>query len=165
MGTHHNLRGLSPKDKSRVIIKRAKSREYLYELCLKLFTICDERGLRLIVENPYATQHFLHGNFPYVARIIDRNRTKRGDFFNKPTQYWFVHCDPTEGFSEQIQETHRTISRSKSGIKAGICSEERSMISPDYARNFICDFILGKTQPDICPTLFDGCEKPEDYLF
>ena len=26
------------------------------------------------------------------------------------------------------------------------CSEERSMISPDYARNFICDFILGKEQ-------------------
>jgi hypothetical protein len=28
--------------------------------------------------------------------------------------------------------------------KTGICDEERSMISPDYARNFICDFILGK---------------------
>lgn len=32
------------------------------------------------------------------------------------------------------------------GGKAGICSEERSMISPDYARNFICDFIIGKKQ-------------------
>lgn len=30
--------------------------------------------------------------------------------------------------------------------QAGICSEDRSMISPDYARNFICDFILGKEQ-------------------
>ena len=30
--------------------------------------------------------------------------------------------------------------------KAGICDEERSMISPDYARNFICDFIIGKEQ-------------------
>lgn len=30
------------------------------------------------------------------------------------------------------------------GKQAGICSEERSMISPDYARNFICDFILVK---------------------
>lgn len=27
-----------------------------------------------------------------------------------------------------------------------ICSEERSLISSDYARNWICDFILGKTQ-------------------
>ena len=30
--------------------------------------------------------------------------------------------------------------------KLGLCSEERSMISPDYARNFICDFIIGKEQ-------------------
>ena len=34
----------------------------------------------------------------------------------------------------------------QSGIKAGICSEERSLISFDYARNWICDFIIGKTQ-------------------
>lgn len=34
----------------------------------------------------------------------------------------------------------------QSGIKAGICSEERSLISSDYARNWICDFIIGKTQ-------------------
>ena len=34
----------------------------------------------------------------------------------------------------------------KENPKAGLCSEERSMISPDYARNFICDFILGKEQ-------------------
>ena len=34
----------------------------------------------------------------------------------------------------------------KPGKKKGLCSEERSMISPDYARNFICDFILGKEQ-------------------
>ena len=34
----------------------------------------------------------------------------------------------------------------KKAPKAGMCSEERSMISPDYARNFICDFIIGKEQ-------------------
>lgn len=34
----------------------------------------------------------------------------------------------------------------KGSGKAGVCSSERSMISPDYARNFICDFILGKVQ-------------------
>ena len=39
--------------------------------------------------------------------------------------------------------------------KAGLCSEERSMISPDYARNFICDFIIGKEQEHTERTLFD----------
>lgn len=32
---------------------------------------------------------------------------------------------------------------------------ERSMISPDYARNFICDFILGKEQRHSQKSLFD----------
>ena len=42
----------------------------------------------------------------------------------------------------------------KKGKEAGICSEERSMISSDYARNFICDFILGKQTEFTQKTLF-----------
>jgi hypothetical protein len=41
------------------------------------------------------------------------------------------------------------------GKEAGICSEERSLISPDYARNFICDFILGKQQKCIAQQQFE----------
>ena len=40
----------------------------------------------------------------------------------------------------------KTVMGSKGASKAGLCSEDRSMISPDYARNFICDFVLGKVQ-------------------
>lgn len=42
-----------------------------------------------------------------------------------------------------------------SGGKGGLCSTERSMISQDYARNFICDFIIGKTQVFTQTNLFD----------
>ena len=44
---------------------------------------------------------------------------------------------------------------SKGSSVAGVCSEERSMISPDYARNFICDFIIGKEQEHTERILFD----------
>lgn len=37
----------------------------------------------------------------------------------------------------------------------GVCDQERSMISPDYARNFICDFILGKEQVGTQMSLFE----------
>ena len=37
-----------------------------------------------------------------------------------------------------------------------LTTEKKIVISTDYARNFICDFILGKPQPEICPTLFDA---------
>ena len=146
MGNHHNLRNMNAIEKADVIIERSRNREYLYELCLKLFATCEARGLRLIVENPYAVQHFLVNNFPYKAAIIDRNRALRGDYFNKPTQFFFVNCEPTHGQTFIDPKEHKNIRTSKSGIKAGICSEDRSMISPDYARNFICDFILGKPQ-------------------
>lgn len=72
--------------------------------------------------------------------------TRRGDFYKKPTAYWFFNCEPTEGFTFQKQTHIKTIRKTKSASRAGLCSEERSMISPDYARNFICDFILGKEQ-------------------
>ena len=70
----------------------------------------------------------------------------RGDYYIKPTAYWFWNCEPTNGFTYQNDKEQKTIDKQKSGIKAGICSEERSLISPDYARNFICDFIIGKHQ-------------------
>ena len=154
-GKHQNLSAKSAKEKADIIIERSRNREYLYELCLKMFAECDTRGLRLIVENPYAMQHFLVNNFPYKAAIIDNNRTLRGDYFNKPTQFFFVNCIPTHGLTIQTAREHKRIKNSKSGIKAGICSEDRSMISPDYARNFICDFVIGKEQPESQLSLFD----------
>lgn len=42
---------------------------------------------------------------------------------------------------KRLVKNHNELKKSPS---AGLCSEERSMISPDYARNFIADFILGK---------------------
>ena len=54
-----------------------------------------------------------------------------------------------------MDKQKKTIMSSRGSTKAGLCSEERSMISPDYARNFICDFILGKKQDITEQTLFD----------
>ena len=107
-----------------------------------------QKGLRMIVENPYSEQTFLKSNFILPPTFVDNNRTLRGDIFHKPTAYWFINCKPTEGLMTQQRSVKmiRTIQKAKSSPKAGLCSEERSMISPDYARNFICDFILGKEQ-------------------
>ena len=93
----------------------------------------------------------------YAFSLIDNNRMLRGDYRVKPTAYWFVNCEPTHGRSIQFdklkeKKTHMT---SKGSSVAGVCSEERSMISPDYARNFICDFIIGKEQEHTERTLFD----------
>lgn len=153
-GKHMNLSRLSRRAKIETILKRSRDRQFMYELALKLFYVCEVKNIRLIVENPYAPQHFLVGNFPWKATLIDHNRTLRGDVYKKPTQYWFVNCEPTHGCTMQAPVIHKRISSGKPGIKGGICSEDRSMISPDYARNFICDFIIGKTQTNTQLTLF-----------
>ena len=153
-GKHMNLSRLSKQKKAETILERSRERQRMYELALMLFSVCDMRGLRLIVENPYAPAHYLINNFPYKAEVIDWDRTLRGDFYKKPTQYWFVNTKHTEGYTMQSPKTHKRIASGRPGIRGGICSEDRSMISPDYARNFICDCILGMTQPHIDLQLF-----------
>ena len=111
-----------------------------------MLCVAQERGLRLIMENPWSQQTYLKSNFVLPPSLVDNNRRLRGDYFAKPTAYWFINCEPTHGFTEQKDKAKKNIMGSKSAPKAGICSEERSMISPDYARNFICDFVIGKEQ-------------------
>ena len=155
-GTNINWQYDTTKQKADKILARSRERQHFYEMALKMFTVCDIRGYRLIVENPFATVHYLHNNFPYKPVVLDKNRQLRGDYFRKPTQYWFVNCEPTDGRSFQKPTMTRTVN-GLSGHDGSLCDEDRSLISPDYARNFICDFILGKRQEITLPeqlTLF-----------
>lgn len=147
-------------------------RFYFYDVALKLTAVCQIRGFRMIMENPWHPTNFTNHFWFMRTSVIDKDRTRRGDYFRKPTAYWYVGCVPTYG--ETYQPTPRKqvrkvtagsgASKTKEKLKrimdkeeldriyidhaskTGICDEERSMISPDYARNFICDFIIGKEQ-------------------
>lgn len=138
-------------------IEFAKEREYYFELLMMLVSLCAHRQLRLIVENPWndSGETYLQRNF-IKPTIIDKNRTLRGDVFVKPTAYWFVNCESTIGYSYQKDKEVQIVYKAKDKVatKTGECSEARSMIHPDYARNFICDFILGKKQQHTLQTLF-----------
>lgn len=127
------------------ILERSRQRQYYYELALKMFTVCDIRGIRLIVENPATGVHFLRSNFPYKPEYIDKNRQMRGDYFVKRTQYWFVNCEPCYGFTHQ-KPTKTFNVNVLSGHTGNMCDEDRSLIAPEYAHNFICDNILGVSQ-------------------
>lgn len=149
-----NNRGLSTMEKARVVLERSHNREYFWGLAVKMIAVAMDRGLRLIMENPWSEQTFLKANFILAPSLVDNNRTLRGDYFIKPTAYWFINSEPTHGFTEQRQRKHKVVFEAKQSGKSGLCSEERSMISPDYARNFICDFVLGKAQVNSQLSLF-----------
>lgn len=166
--------------KWQVLRRFSQERFYFYDLALKMTAVCQIRGLRMIMENPWHPTNFTNHFFFMRVTLIDKDRTRRGDFFRKPTAYWFVNCKNTFGMSYQQTPVSKikTITagsgaskaaRKKKTMtgevyqdkcirhksKAGMCDKERSMISPDYARNFICDFILGKEQIHTQRSLFD----------
>lgn len=143
-----NYRCLTDVKKVEKIIERENNRHYFYTVLLKFVGVCIKKNIRMVFENPYTQPHFLINNFVKNADLIDKDRSLRGDFRKKPTQYWFFNCEPTYGRSYQPTPKEKILTHYdlKGAKQAGLCSEERSMISPDYARNFICDFILGKKQ-------------------
>lgn len=143
-----NYRKLNDLEKIQKILERDANRKEFYERLIKFVYVCLDKGLRMVFENPYAEQHYLKANFLKVPDIVDENRMLRGDYYKKPTAYWFWNCEPTHGFTKQNDKVQKTILKSRGSGKAGLCSEERSLISPDYARNWICDFIIGKVQED-----------------
>lgn len=143
---HANYKNLTFKETTEKIMERSRNRQHFYELACKMFANAKMRNLRLVMENPWNGETFLKHFFVQQPTIVDKNRMLRGDYFTKPTAYWFINCEPTHGFTMQPDKEKRKIASLPPGKEAGICGEERSMISPDYARNFICDFILGKRQ-------------------
>ncbi len=66
----------------------------LYSLITKLTIICLKRKIPLVIENPYSAQHYLKNFWAISATFVDKDRSLRGDYYKKPTQYWFVNCSP-----------------------------------------------------------------------
>lgn len=143
---HANYKNLTMKETTDKILERSRNREHFFALVCKMFSVVQERGIRLVMENPWSGETFLRHFFVMPPTFVDSNRRLRGDYYAKPTAYWFLGCEPTRVMTIQSPKEKRRIASMPPGKKAGICGEERSMISPDYARNFICDFIIGKTQ-------------------
>lgn len=146
---------MTVREKSDAIFERSRNREYFWTLAIKMLTVAQERGLRLIMENPWAEQTYLKANFVMAPSLIDSDRRCRGDYYNKPTAYWFINCKPGNGFTPYNNPIRKVQRQTRGSKQAGLCGEERSMMAPEYARNFICDFILHKEQVGTELKIFD----------
>ena len=114
----------------------------MYLLISKLIIVCIKRKIPLIIENPYTQPHYLTTYFPIMPKLIDMDRTERGDYMKKPTQYWFINRDPSKNFifEPQVINELRVHDRMKGGTQTR--KVMRSMMSPDYANRFIREFII-----------------------
>lgn len=144
--THKNHKNLTSEQIIKYVIDRNQKRAQFFEILLKFIGICLNKEIRMIFENPWSEQTHLKEAFLKKPDVIDNNRMTRGDFFVKPTGFWFWNCQPTNGCTVQHDKQKVRLMWQPKNPTPGTCSEERSMISPDYARNWICDFVLGKKQ-------------------
>ena len=116
-GQHINYRKLTEREKAEKIIERSHNREVFYRYLTMLYAVVAERGLRMIIENPWSAAGYVNNNFIIPPTIIYKNRRRRGDAFKKPTAYWFVNCKPTFGQSYTTPKEVRSIDTSRGGGK------------------------------------------------
>lgn len=95
-GTCNSLKRWSCEEKLEYDLKLHRELSQMYELVTKLAIVCIRRNIPLIIENPYSTTHYLTKYWAIPAKIIDKDRTLRGDFYKKPTQYWFINYEPRQ---------------------------------------------------------------------
>ena len=122
-----------------------------YDLVNQLFIICMDKGLKLIMENPFSEEHFLRRYWCYPPAIIDRDRRENGDWFKKPTQFWFLNCEPKNNLifeplefldfnsADMIREMRKK-DIEKTGAKT--IKQARSIIHPQYANRFIRQYLI-----------------------
>lgn len=109
-----------------------------YEMITKLCIVAIEKKIPLIIENPYSEQHYLRRYWCIKPKVIDKNRREMGDNFIKPTQYWFINCEPKYNL---ILEPLEIKKQKKVVTEQGI---NRSIINKQYARRFIKEYIIEK---------------------
>lgn len=151
-GDAYQLKNCTLEQKMEKDIELMDELSLLYKLVNKMFITCIRGGYRLIMENPHAEQHFLKRYWCYKPSLIDKDRRLNGDYFKKPTQYWFLNCTPEQhvlfealpvneitGISSPI-ECMTKEQYTKTGAKDK--KTARSMIHPDYASRFIRTYLI-----------------------
>lgn len=147
LGNSYGMKNWSDVEKLKYNLKRIDTLHYFYKLVSKLVIICTEKNIPLIIENPYQTDHFLTRYWCIKPKVIDMDRRQLGDYFKKPTQYWFINCEPKNNFIFEAT-TWNACEHGIDTVKAADiegCKNQkvaRSMIHHDYANRFIREYIL-----------------------
>ncbi len=140
-GNSNRIREWSEDKKLEYCCKLHTELHELYLLVSKMAIVCIRKGVRLIIENPWADRHYLKNYWCLKPAIIDKNRKLNGDYYKKPTQYFFVGCEPEQNFIFEPLEAceDRTVKFLKWNSER---QYTRSMIHPQYARRFIKMYLI-----------------------
>lgn len=135
-GDSFGMKDFSQYEKLERSMKDMNIRAGFYQTLCRLCMIAERKHFKLIIENPYGKVNFLKQFFPIKPCLIIKNRMLWGDFFKKPTQFFFINCIPNF-FLERISAPY--IEKNPIEKNHGF---SRSRISNRFAENFIESVIL-----------------------
>lgn len=135
-GDSYGQKKWSEKKKLEHSIEQMHLRNKYYILLCSLCLVAIKRGFKLIIENPYGKVNFLKHFFPLKPEVVLLDRRKMGDFYKKPTQFFFINCVPEFKLWNECAKTMREQNRIEDN--RGFA---RSVISPTFAKNFIKTYI------------------------
>lgn len=107
-----------------------------YKTLCRLCLIAIRKNFKLIIENPYGKVNFLKQFFPIKPALIIKNRMLWGDYFKKPTQFFFINCIPNFYLERICASTKANNPIEKNH------GFSRSRIASHFAENFIESIIL-----------------------
>ena len=142
-GTVRNMKNWSDEQKLEYCAKLHEELHANYMTICKLAIVTLKRKIKLIIENPYSGHHYLLRYFPIKATFIDYDRREMGDYYTKPTQWWFIGFEPSYNFvfePQVLQEKKRITAKVKDGGTNN--KVDRSLIAPEYANRFIREYVL-----------------------
>lgn len=115
-----------------------------YQTVSMLASLVLKKGLQMILENPYSEQHYLKRYWCLKPALIDKDRSKRGDYYRKPTQYFFINREPQHNFllEPMVSNKKRAVKWTMKKATGLDRTTARSMIAPEYANRFIREFVL-----------------------
>ena len=135
-GDSFGMKGFSQYEKLERSMKDMTVRADFYQTLCRLCMIVERKHFKLIIENPYGKVNFLKQFFPIKPGLIIKNRMLLGDFFKKPTQFFFINCTPNF-FLERVcanPKENNPIEKNH--------GFSHSKISNRFAENFIESVIL-----------------------
>lgn len=141
-GTAAQYKNYTEEQKLQNDMKLHKELHDMYQYVTMLAIICIRGGIRLIIENPYSTTHYLTKYWSIPAKIIDTNRRDMGDYYVKPTQYWFINCEPQNNLVDDAITINKYMTIANPKLNGNTISVSRSLIAPEYAERFIKTYIV-----------------------
>lgn len=108
-----------------------------YSLITKMVLICLRKNLKMVIENPYNQPHYLTRYWAIEPKVVDLDRRNDGDYYKKPTQYWFINMEPKNNlvFEPLDYVEQRIVENCEKG-------KMRSEIHPQYANRFIRKYLI-----------------------